>query len=63
MNAKIFLDEYHIDYKIIRIKYLEREIQKIEAGIIKASSQEILNDILFGYKKELDKLKNSELSD
>ena len=57
MNKQIFLDEFHIAQKTARIAFLEIEIQKIKSGITKAASQELLNEILLGYEKELEELK------
>lgn len=59
MSKQVFLDEFHIVQKMIRIGFLESEIQKIKAGVTKSSSQEILNDILSKHQKELTELKNS----
>ena len=41
------LDEFHI-------------VQKIKNGVTKASSQEVLNDVLSRYEKELAELKKTE---
>ena len=60
MNKQIFLDEFHIVQKTARIAFLELEIQKIKNGATKASSQEVLNDVLSRYEKELAELKKSE---
>lgn len=57
MNKQVFLDEFHIVQKTARIAFLEIEIQKIKSGITKVASQELLNEILFGYEKELEELK------
>lgn len=46
--------------KNTRIAFLEFEIQKIKTGNTRTSSQEILNDVLSQYEKELAELKNSE---
>lgn len=54
------LDEFHIAEKRTRIAFLELEIQKIKNGTTKASSQEVLNDVLSRYEKELAELKKSE---
>ncbi|OOF81957.1 hypothetical protein BKG92_07490 [Rodentibacter ratti] len=59
MSKLIHNDEFHIAQKTARISFLELEIQKIKSGTTKASSQEILNDILSKYEKELAELKNS----
>lgn len=60
MNKTIFADEFHFASKVARITFFEFEIQKIKTGNTKASSQEILNDLLSQYEKELAELKNSE---
>ncbi len=60
MNKVVLGDEFHIVQKNTRIAFLELEIQKIKAGITKAASKEILNDILNQYQKELSELKNSK---
>lgn len=60
MSKAIFTDEFHFISKSARIAFLESEVQKIKTGNIKASSQEILNDLLSQYEKELAELKNSE---
>ncbi|HHE9949429.1 TPA: hypothetical protein ACPG3M_001637 [Haemophilus influenzae 10810] len=60
MSKQIFLDEFHIAQKRTRIAFLELEIQKIKNGATKASSQEVLNDVLLRYEKELAELKKSE---
>ena len=57
MSKQIFLDEFHIAHKRTRIAFLELEIQKIKNGVTKSSSQEILNDVLSRYEKELAELK------
>ncbi|MGZ7847520.1 hypothetical protein ACXVWQ_08010 [Haemophilus sp. SZY H57] len=54
------LDEFHIVQKKTRIAFLELEIQKIKNGVTKASSQEVLNDVLSRYEKELAELKKTE---
>ena len=54
------LDEFHIAEKRTRIAFLELEIYKIKNGATKASSQEVLNDVLSSYEKELAELKKSE---
>lgn len=59
MSKVIFTDEFHFAQKNSRIA-LEFEIQKIKTGNTRASSQEILNDVLSQYEKELAELKNSE---
>lgn len=56
----VFTDELHFAQKNTRIAFLEVEIQKIKTGNTRASSQEILNDMLSQYEKELAELKNSE---
>lgn len=60
MSKVIFTDEFHFAQKNSRIAFLEAEIQKIKTGNTRASSQEILNDMLSQYEKELAELKNSE---
>lgn len=60
MGKVIFADEFHIIQKNTRIAFLEFEIQKIKTGNTRSSSQEILNDVLSQYEKELAELKNSE---
>lgn len=57
MNKVIFADEFHIAKKRTRIKHLELEIQKIKTGVTKATSSEILNNVLAEYEKEFDELK------
>lgn len=46
--------------KKTRIAFLELEIQKIKNGVTKANSQEVLNDVLSRYEKELAELKKTE---
>lgn len=41
---------------------IELEIQKIKNGVTKASSQEVLNDVLSRYEKELAELKKQSNS-
>lgn len=60
MSKVIFTDEFHFAQKNTRIAFLEFEIQKIKTGNTRAGSQEILNDVLSQYEKELAELKNSE---
>lgn len=60
MSKVIFTDEFYFAQKNTRIANLEFEIQKIKTGNTRASSQEILNDVLSQYEKELAELKNSE---
>jgi|GEM_PF-1902561 hypothetical protein len=62
MSKQIFLDEFHIAQKRTRIAFLELEIQKIKNGATKASSQEVLNDVLSRYEKELAELKKQSNS-
>lgn len=60
MSKQIFLDEFYIAQKRTRIAFLELEIYKIKNGATKASSQEVLNDVLSRYEKELAELKKTE---
>ncbi len=60
MSKQIFLDEFHIVQKKTCIAFLELEIQKIKNGVTKANSQEVLNDVLSRYEKELAELKKTE---
>ena len=62
MSKQIFLDEFHIAQTKTRIAFLELEIQKIKNGVTKASSQEVLNDVLSRYEKELAELKKQSNS-
>lgn len=58
MSKQIFLDEFHIVQKKTRIAFLE--LEKIKNGVTKANSQEVLNDVLSKYEKELAELKKTE---
>ncbi|WP_409499855.1 hypothetical protein ACJ7Z2_07435 [Mannheimia glucosida] len=60
MNKVSFADEFYIAQRIAKIGYLAIEVQKIEIGMTKSTSQEMLNNVLTEYKKELSKLKHVE---